>query len=138
MRMHRPNSLSAEQKLKEAAIVRNAIARSSYTQAEIAAFIGTKQTAISPWLSASKPNAIPDWQFLRLSELLGFNPADTRPWLYEMYLISERVFSKGTNAPKDAADMILTITSTMTPDEALKIAGAIEATVKIMRKQQDL
>ena len=137
-RMYRPNSLTSEQKAEEAELVRNAIKRSGYTQSEIAQFIGTKQTAISPWLSSTKPNAIPDWQFLRLADVLGFNPANTRPWLYEMYIISERVFSNPDNAPKSAAETVLNIVSTMTPDEAIKVTGAIEAAVRAMRKTSEL
>ena len=132
--MHRPNAISDSQKLKEAELVRKAIARSGYTQSDVAKFIGTKQTSISPWLSSTKPNAIPDWQFLRLADLLGFNPSETRPWLYELFIISERVFSQPENAPTNAADIILSIISTMTPDESLKIAGAIEAAARTMRK----
>lgn len=137
-RMYRPNSLSSEQKAEEAELVRNAIKLSGYTQAEVAQFIGTKQTAISPWLSSTKPNAIPDWQFLRLADVLGFNPAQTRPWLYEMHIISERVFSNPENAPKSAAEIVLSIISTMTADEAIKIAGAIEAAARAMRKSNEL
>jgi len=128
--MKRPQQISAEQKLSESAFIRGMIKDSGYTQSDIAGFLGTKQTAISPWLSKKTPNAIPDWAYLRLADVLGFDPSRTRPWLWDMYIVSERVFKKNKLQSEGASDLLADIASSMTPEELLKSAGALEMIAK--------
>lgn len=133
--MDRPKTIPAKQKLEEANFIRGRIADSGYTQEEVAGFLGTKQTAISPWLSKKTPNAIPDWQFLRLADILSFDPSETRPWLLQMYLISDRVFKRTKKNRANTADLLTSIIDTMTPEEAYKAAGAIEEAARRMQAE---
>ena len=135
--MNRPKGISAEQKQREAALVRSLIASSPYNQEEVANYLGTKQTAISQWLVKNAPTAIPDYQYLRLAELLGFDPSETRPWLFEMYILSDRVFSK-IQKIKGSESIVSRMIMCMTPEELLKVSGALEETARRMLRANSI
>lgn len=131
--MKRPKGLTLQQKIKEGNLVRSLISSSPYSQEQVANYLGTKQNAISQWFVETEPTAIPDYQYLRLAELLGFDPSDTRPWLYEMYILSDRVFSR-IQKIKGNDSVIAKMVMAMTPEELLKVAGALEAAARKMIK----
>jgi len=85
MAMRAKTRFSVEEKLKEGSMVQGLISKSSFLQKDIAERLGYSPNDISQWWAESNPTRIPDATFVKLGELLGFNPVDYRPWLQDLY-----------------------------------------------------
>jgi len=124
----RPQKLSKEHKLREAALINSIIRNSTFSQNDIAITLGRKgQTSISQWFSGEEPTAIPDMDFIKMSRILRFDPIQSRPWLKVMF---DDLSNLNFDLPEKAVDVYPQITGIVTnlsSDERLKLAGMIEA-----------